>query len=232
MASFPLPPADDLHGPAANTPGANIVSAARGAGPSRDVLAALTYGLEMTRCGAMLVTEGGHLQLANRTAFAMLQKRDGISLMRTTLVAERPSDTRLLHRLLQEAITAPDRGEPRESPFAVERKFAQRSLVVRVVPGPGLECWQAPEQRTALLKLYDQDPGFVVDERGLSTIYGLTRGEAALAAKLVQGKSIEIAADELFISAHTARTHLKRIFMKTDTHRQPELVLRMLMMVF
>jgi DNA-binding CsgD family transcriptional regulator len=161
----------------------------------------------------------------------MLQKKDGISLVRTTLVAERPSDTRLLHRLLQEAISTPERGEPKASPFTVERRLAQSSLVVRVVPGPGLECWQAPERRTALLKLYDRDPGFIVDERALSSVYGLTRGEAALASKLVQGKSIEIASEELFISAHTARTHLKRIFMKTDTHRQPELVLRMLMMV-
>jgi len=203
-----------------------------GARPSRDVLAALSYGLEMARCGAMLVTEAGQLQLANRTAFAMLQKKDGISLARTGLVAERSSDTRLLHRLLQQAIHSPQEGEPRESPFAVERKFASSSLIVRVTPGPGLDCWNAAERRTALLKVYDQDPGIVVDERALISVYGLTRGEASLAAKLVQGKSIEVAADELCISAHTARTHLKRIFMKTDTHRQPELLLRMLVMVF
>jgi len=232
MASFPRPPADEHLSSTIQVPGGNIAPVADGTGPSRDVLAALTYGLEMARCAAMLVTEDGALQVANRTAFAMLQKKDGISLVRTTLVAERPSDTRLLHRLLQEAISTPERGEPKESPFTVERRLAQSSLVVRVVPGPGLECWQAPERRTALLKLYDRDPGFIVDERALSSVYGLTRGEAALAAKLVQGKSIEIASEELFISAHTARTHLKRIFMKTDTHRQPELVLRMLMMVF
>jgi len=35
----------------------------------------------------------------------------------------------------------------------------------------------------------------------------------------------------MFISEHTAQTHLKRIFMKTDTHRQPEPVLRLLMIV-
>ena len=202
-----------------------------GVGTSRDVLAALSYGLEMARCGAMLVTEGGQLQLANHTAFAMLQKRDGISLARTGLVAERSSDTRLLYRLLQQAIQAPEQGEPRESPFAVERKSATSSLIVRVVPGPGLDCWNGG-RRTALLKVYDQDPGIAVDERALISVYGLTRGEAALAAKLVQGKSIEVAAGELCISGHTARTHLKRIFMKTDTHRQPELLLRMLIMVF
>jgi hypothetical protein len=30
------------------------------------------------------------------------------------------------------------------------------------------------------------------------------------------------------LSAHTAHTHLKRIFWKTDTHRQPELMVRLL----
>lgn len=197
----------------------------------RDVLVALSYGLELVRHGALLVADGGKPQIANKAALAILQKRDGISLAKTGLVAERASDTKLLHHLLHEAIYSPQSGEPKESPFTLERKSANTSLIVRVVPGPGLGCWDAPEQRTALLKLYDQDLGLVVDERALVSLYGLTRGEAALAAKLVQGKSIEDAANELFISAHTARTHLKRIFMKTDTHRQPELVVRMLMIV-
>ena len=100
-----------------------------------------------------------------------------------------------------------------------------------MIPGPGLECWQGAEQKTALLKLYDQDLGLVVDERALTSLYGLTRSEAALTTKLIQGKSVEEAAAGLFISPRTARTHLKRIFMKTDTHRQPELVVRMLLTV-
>ena len=197
----------------------------------RDVLVALTYGLELARHGAMLVAEDGRPQLANQAALAILQKKDGILLARSGLVADRASDTRLLHRLLHEAIYSPQAGEPKDSPFVVERKAASSSLIVRVVPGPGLGCWDTPENRTALLKLYDQDLGLIVDERALISLYGLTRGEAALASKLVQGKSIEDAANELCISAHTARTHLKRIFMKTDTHRQPELVVRMMMIV-
>jgi DNA-binding CsgD family transcriptional regulator len=82
-----------------------------------------------------------------------------------------------------------------------------------------------------LLKLYDQEMGGVEDEGALSRVYGLTRGEAALAKRRIQGRSIEEAAGELFISTHTARTHLKRIFMKTDTHRQPEFLVRMLLTV-
>jgi len=205
--------------------------ASDGVATPRDVLVALTYGLDLARHGAILVADGGRPQLANRMALEILKKKDGILLAQTGLVAERAADTRLLHKLLQEAIFSPEAGEPQESPFTLERKSARTSLIVRIIPGPGLECWQGAEQRTALLKLYDQDLGLVVDERALISLYGLTRSEAALTTKLIQGKSVEEAAAQLFISAHTARTHLKRIFMKTDTHRQPELVVRMLLTV-
>lgn len=193
----------------------------------RDVRLALTYGLELVRCGAMLVAHEGHPHLANRAAIAILEKRDGISLARTGLIADRASDTKLLQQLLREAIVAPEQGEPKGSPVTLPRRLARTSLIVRVVPGPGLECWPGTEKRAALITLYDEDNGLQVDETALCKLYGLTKGEAALAAILMQGKSIEEAADQLFISPHTARTHLKRIFMKTDTHRQTELVVRM-----
>ena len=207
---------------AAKVPGTPVSD---GAATPRDVLVALTYGLDLARHGAMLVADGGV------RSSPILKKNDGIFLAQTGLIAERAADTRLLHRLLKAAIFSPESGEPQESPFTVERKSARSALIVRVIPGPGLECWQDAEQRTALLKLYDQDLGLVVDERALTSLYGLTRSEATLTRKLIQGKSIEEAAAELFVSAHTARTHLKRIFMKTDTHRQPELVVRMLLTV-
>lgn len=195
---------------------------------SHDVLVALTYGLELVRHGAMLVASEGRPQLANRAALAILEKKDGLSLARTGLVADRTADTKLLQKLLQEAIKAPELGEPKDSPITLPRRAAHNALIVRVVPGPGLDCWPGTDNRTALLKVYDQDMGLEVDAGTLVRLYGLTRGEAALATHLVQGKSIDDASDALFISTHTARTHLKRIFMKTDTHRQTELVVRIL----
>lgn len=212
-------------------PEGSIAPGSRDVETPRDVLLALTYGLELLQNGALLVAAEGQLRLANRAGAAILQKKDGIAITRSGLVAERASDTRLLYKLLAAAINSPDRGEPAESPLMLQRKQARHALIVRVIPGPGLDCWPHADNRTALLKLYDQDLGLIVDERALSSLYGLTRGEAVLAARLAQGKSIEEAAGELFISAHTARTHLKRIFMKTDTHRQSELVVRMLLTV-
>jgi DNA-binding CsgD family transcriptional regulator len=197
-----------------------------GAASSRDVLIALTYGLDLVRNGAMLVASEGYPQLANRAALAILEKKDGLTLSKTGLVADRASDTHLLRKLLEQAIATPELGEPKGSPITLPRKSAHSALIVRVVPGPGLECWPGTDRRAALMTLFDQDTSLEVDESVLCKLYGLTRGEAALAAHLMKGKSIEEAAAELFISPHTARTHLKRIFMKTDTHRQTELVVR------
>lgn len=230
MASLLPPPATDYRYAIGKAPGGLLPALREDLSVSRDVFAALTYALEMARCGAMLVTVGGQVQIANRAALALLQKKDGIGISRSAIVADRPSDTRHLQRLVQEAITNPQCGEPAQSPFTLARKFPASALVVRVEPGPELKCWNSASQRSALVKIYDRDPDLAVDEKSLTSVYGLTRGEASLATKLAQGKSIEVAANELCISKHTARTHLKRIFVKTDTHRQPELVLRMLVM--
>jgi DNA-binding CsgD family transcriptional regulator len=231
MASSPRRPLSDSSQPATHVPiehHSALFSTSAVPELHRDTMFALAYGLEFARFGAILVTEGGQLRVANQTAVSILEKKDGILLGRDGLVADRASDTRLLCKLLHDAIASPESGEPKDSPITLERKSSRTSLIVRVVPGPELRLWQDPDRRTALLKLYDRDMEVPVDEQAMISLYGLTRGEAALTAKLVQGKSLEESASELFISPHTARTHLKRIFMKTDTHRQPELVVRML----
>jgi DNA-binding CsgD family transcriptional regulator len=201
------------------------------AATSHDILTALTFGLDLVRHGAILVALEGRPHLANRAALEILQKRDGISVSRGGIVADRAADTCLLHKLLHDVITSPESGEPPNSPMMLPRETASTPLIVRVVPGPDLRSSPGISGRTALLNLYDEEMGLAVDEGALSRIYGLTRGEAVLAKHLIQGRSLEEAAEKLFISAHTARTHLKRIFMKTDTHRQPEFLVRMLLTV-
>jgi DNA-binding CsgD family transcriptional regulator len=55
--------------------------------------------------------------------------------------------------------------------------------------------------------------------------FGLTPAEARLALHLVTGETLRSAAAKLSISYETARTYLKRIFRKTKTCRQAELVM-------
>jgi DNA-binding CsgD family transcriptional regulator len=58
----------------------------------------------------------------------------------------------------------------------------------------------------------------------LIQLFGLTRVEARLAARLANGQSVEEIANEFSVSLNTARTHLKSIFNKTGVRRQSELV--------
>jgi len=98
MASHPgPPPSDDLN---SGTDHENSFAEEAGLGSQvpvadqnvpRDVLVALTYGLELARHGAMLVAEGGRPHLANRAAMTILQKEDGLMLAPSGLVADRTS---------------------------------------------------------------------------------------------------------------------------------------------
>ena len=58
----------------------------------------------------------------------------------------------------------------------------------------------------------------------LMSLYGLTKTEAKVVEKLVEYPDIHFVAEALDIKVSTARTHLKRIFRKTDTNRQSVLL--------
>lgn len=58
----------------------------------------------------------------------------------------------------------------------------------------------------------------------LEDLYGLTHAEAELAAHLAQGKSLERIASVRRVRLETVRTQLSRVYKKTETHRQGELV--------
>ena len=55
-------------------------------------------------------------------------------------------------------------------------------------------------------------------------LWGLTAAEARVASLLAGGRSLHEISDLLEIGINTVRTHLQRIFMKTDTSRQGDLV--------
>lgn len=87
---------------------------------------------------------------------------------------------------------------------------------------------QPEEKRPTVIFLCDPKQKEISDPKILMETYGLTRSEAIVAAMIVDGHSLEDIAEELGVEMSTARSHLKRVFAKTETHRQSDLV-RMLM---
>jgi DNA-binding CsgD family transcriptional regulator len=124
-----------------------------------------------------------------------------------------------------EAIEASDGDEPvRYHTLSIQRhsmKHAFEMLLVSLDPQKG-------QQGQTVIFLCDTADRLSTDQEMLQQMYALTPTEARVASGMVRGQSLEEISEELGIEISTARSHLKRVFAKTDTHRQTDLV-RLLM---
>jgi DNA-binding CsgD family transcriptional regulator len=84
--------------------------------------------------------------------------------------------------------------------------------------------WSEDDSPKPVLILIDLERPTEPGEAALRHLFGLTGAEAKLAASLSSGRSLEEVACERRITIGTARSQLRSIFAKTQTHRQAELV--------
>ena len=190
------------------------VAAAAGAG--------LLEGLERAGRAAALLDDIGDVTGVN----ASLEQKlgDGLSLRASRFVADfRPANAGL--QALIASVTAP--------PPYIERPALNAVLIPRRKRRP-LIAQAAPlvnsardffQQARALIVFMDLDERRAPDVLFLSAAFDLTAMEARLAQALVEGRRLAEFASDAAISINTARTHLKGVFAKTDTHSQTELAL-------
>ncbi len=76
----------------------------------------------------------------------------------------------------------------------------------------------------AIVSVIDPDSDRHRREVNLRRRFGLTAAESGLAAEILKGDGRVAAARRRGVSDATAKTQLKRIFDKTGTHRQAELI--------
>lgn len=76
----------------------------------------------------------------------------------------------------------------------------------------------------ALLFVRDSDQHYAGLPDLIERTYGLTPAETRLVEQLLAGDSVADAAEQLGVTVGTARTRLKRVFQKTDTHSQADLM--------
>ncbi|MCW6530220.1 LuxR C-terminal-related transcriptional regulator [Sphingomonas sp. MMSM20] len=75
-----------------------------------------------------------------------------------------------------------------------------------------------------MIFIADSEAQFGIPEDLFRSLFGLTRAEAAVAALLAKGMSVDEAAGRLGVYVSTVRSHLRSIFSKTGAARQSELV--------
>jgi DNA-binding CsgD family transcriptional regulator len=107
----------------------------------------------------------------------------------------------------------------------VRRQGKQLPLWVVVSPlGRRLRRVIGQEDQVALIFVVSPERLGSISEVTLRTLFGLTLKEQKLAKLIIEGYRLDEAATHLDISVNTARTHMKRIYAKTDTGRQADLV--------
>jgi DNA-binding CsgD family transcriptional regulator len=188
----------------------------------RSELAALTQHLDRLPHGFALTDGKGKVFYSNAAAKEILSNEDGLSLDLGAIRASRPEDHAALRRMLSDCAEDPNSPARR---IAIARPSGSISYWLLLVPSP----------RPATIRLGADGPSVAVllmnpdympepDPSMLRELFSLTPAEARLAAALVEGQNLEEAAVSLAITIETARTHLRRIFSKTSTNRQGELI--------
>ncbi|MFW6067147.1 MAG: helix-turn-helix transcriptional regulator [Myxococcota bacterium] len=116
-------------------------------------------------------------------------------------------------------------------PAPVQAEVASRhgSYDVRLpMDGPADPVDEQQQLATDLIRVLSY--AFQHDDAGAEAMigrlrgdHGLTQAEARVALRIARGQSVKMIAYDLGVSVHTVRTHLKRAYAKTGTHRQAEL---------
>ncbi len=181
--------------------------------------------LDQIPIGVIIVDDAGMVLDSNHVANEVLAANDGLMVDRSGLKGHTREATLGLHELIATAIS-PDRQVDLDAAdtLLLDRPSGQPSLAVTIGRLPLASRFLGTDRRAAAIYITDPQNPFDLDSSKLRRLYKLTPAEARLAAHLAQGSRLEEAAADLGVSLNTVRTHLKRIFSKTGTDRQAELV--------
>ncbi|SCA58008.1 putative CheY-like receiver [Candidatus Terasakiella magnetica] len=175
--------------------------------------------------GVVIVDKTAQVLFMNNNASDIFAQSDGVDvgptgIFRTAKVGE----TKNLHAMISDAAIDLGDDEEREGgAMIVTRPSMKRSFSLLVVPLPDEDDVSSDDGNVAVFindpEMHNEPPTNV-----LARLYGLTDAEARLLQALIVGKKLETVADEAGVSMNTVRSHLKQVFRKTGTNRQPELV--------
>ncbi len=173
--------------------------------------------------GVLLLDAAGHLVAANRMADQLLAAGDGLRAGRDGIRAVLPAETTALQRLIARTAAAPA-ADTSDGVLNVSRRPPRRPLNVLVAALRGGVLHRVGQRAAVVVFVTDPDRPSTMSVQGVQRWLGLTPAEAAVVLELLRGRRVEEAAEVLDISAHTARTQLKRALAKTGTGRQVELL--------
>jgi len=182
--------------------------------------------LDLFDFGILLLDGQANILFANEHARRLLAAGDGLRRVGTAVTATDFDNAVRLQTAVQHlGLTRGAAGADAASVMLLQRAHG-RPLIATL--SPGMAGGAIHDGGVVSLYVVDPDRDSPAMVAALCRAYGLTVTEACLAIRLVGGRTIEDAARQMHIQTQTARAYLKQIFVKTDTHRQADLVRIML----
>jgi len=186
-----------------------VLSSRQGMAEALDYMRRGVFGLDLT----------GRIVFANQAARLLLAAGDVLRADGGLLAANRPDRTTVLQRMVRSAALG---GVTRV--LALPRPNGGLPLMLETVPmGSSVAPLGLRPPPAVLLLIDDPENDGAPTAAALREHYGLTTTEAAMAIHAARGAGLGAVAQVLGIAPSTARSHLKRVFDKTGTHRQAEL---------
>jgi DNA-binding CsgD family transcriptional regulator len=165
----------------------------------------------------MILDEKGRVLTMNRAAEAILHQKDGLGIARGVLCADAADVALKMKDSMRKAFVNTTLENTEH--VVVPRRNSERPLLMEFCP-------TAAAKRSPACVVFVTDPDAIsqINAHLLQTLFQITPTEAHLATLLAEGHDVGTICDKLDVSSNTVRTHLKRLFNKTNTSRQAELV--------
>lgn len=177
---------------------------------------------DASNTGLALLNIRGEVSRLNQTATRLLGSDIQVSGRRLTSWS-RPATAELDKAINTLFLGLAARGAMPPVPLP-RMELKRRPVLAHVLRIPGITADVFGGAR-AVIVLSDLEQQTVPGEVALRSAFQLTAMEARIAQHIASGSTLDATADSLGIARETARTHLKAVFAKTDTHRQSELAI-------
>ena len=170
------------------------------------------------------------LDSVSRVIFSNLAGRNldgvGLAVVNDRLLVPVGAEQKALKSAIETTLRAsPLDLESQPRPILIHRENSDQTLVVYVLPVTDVANTGANflTHARAIILAIDPEVGAPPDPAVVRDVFGLTLGEARVAALVGHGMAPRGAAGKLGITEETARTVLKRVFVKVGVSRQSEL---------
>jgi DNA-binding CsgD family transcriptional regulator/PAS domain-containing protein len=182
-------------------------------------------GIMQNLSEAILIVDGQcHPVFLNHAAERLLAEDDHLILAHGMLAAASGLETGKLRQLVAAAAGCGGNGlTGSNSALAITCRSGAPPMLLRIRSIPHSAISKGGRQ-SHVVAVFTGTTEMTESVRQLHDVYHLTPAEARLAALILRGYSLHAAARRLHVSNNTARTHMKRIYDKTETHRQVDLI--------